>query len=185
MQAVAQREMDPGMNAEGSLQEMFEEHYSLVLNSAYRITGSLADAEDVLQTVFMRLARQTDLPRKGEDSRRYLRRAAVNTALDIIRRRKTGRRVPFESFEETLPGNHAARPDSLRSELELRAWLREALAGMNPRSAEVFTLKHLEGYSNREIAESLKTSPGVIAVTLHRTRLRLQKEIQAFLGEKP
>ena len=182
MQALAQ--LDPCMEATAGLQEMFEQHYSLVLDSAYRVTGSRADAEDVLQTVFMRMVKKTNLPQLGDDSRRYLKRAAVNAALDVIRHRKVNRKVSLDSFEENLPGSNTPQPDRLYSESELKTWLRQALAKMNQRSAEVFALKHFEGYSNQEIAETLDTSPGVIAVTLHRTRSRLQSEIQAFLGGK-
>ena len=180
MQALAQ--LDSSMVATGALQEMFEKHYSLILDSAYRVTGSFADAEDVLQTVFMRLVKKTRLPEVGDDSRRYLKRAAVNAALDVIRKRKVDRKVPIDSFEDNFPGSNSPQPDRLYSESELRSWLRRALAKMNPRSAEVFALKHFEGYSNQEIAETLETSPGVVAVTLHRTRSRLQSEIQDFLG---
>lgn len=180
MQALAQ--LKPSMVAIGALQEMFEKHCSMVLDSAYRVTGSLADAEDVLQTVFMRLMNKTNLPDAGDDSRRYLRRAAVNAALDVIRHRKTDRKIPLELFQDNYFESDNPQPDRLYSESELRTWLRQALAKMNPRSAEIFALKHFEGYSNQEIAEILATSPSVIAVTLHRTRSRLQSEIQTFLG---
>ena len=180
MQALAQ--LDPCMEAIEALQEMFEKHYSLVLDSAYRLTGSYADAEDVLQTVFMRLVKKTNLPELGNDSRRYLKRAAVNAALDVIRHRKVDRRVPLDSFQDNLPGRGTPQPDRLYSDSELRTWLREALVKMNPRAAESCALKYFEGYSNQEIAKSLDTTPGVIAVTLHRTRSQLQSEIQVFLG---
>jgi RNA polymerase sigma-70 factor (ECF subfamily) len=111
-----------------------------------------------------------------------LRRAAVNAALDVIRHRKTDRKVPLDLFQDNYFESDNPQPDRLYSESELRTWLRQALAKMNPRSAEIFALKHFEGYSNQEIAEILATSPSVIAVTLHRTRSRLQSEIQTFLG---
>jgi RNA polymerase sigma factor (sigma-70 family) len=62
--------------------------------------------------------------------------------------------------------------------------LRSALARLNPKAAEVFVLKFLEGYSNQEIADILGTTAGTIAVTIHRTRSRLQAEMQPFLGGK-
>ena len=52
-----------------------------------------------------------------------------------------------------------------------------ALSRLNPRAAEVFALRYFEGLDNREIARILGTSWSSVAVTLHRTRVRLRKEI--------
>jgi RNA polymerase sigma-70 factor (ECF subfamily) len=51
---------------------------------------------------------------------------------------------------------------------------------MNPKWAEMFVLRFIEEYSNREIAVAMNTSPAVVAVILHRTRSQLKKDIQAL-----
>jgi RNA polymerase sigma-70 factor (ECF subfamily) len=56
--------------------------------------------------------------------------------------------------------------------------LRHALARLNPRWAEMFVLRFIEDYSNREVAAIMKTSPAVVAVVLHRTRALLKKDFQ-------
>ncbi len=48
----------------------------------------------------------------------------------------------------------------------------------------MFALRYFEGLGNREIAELLGTSQGVVAVLLHRTRARLRKELAALLGDR-
>ena len=53
---------------------------------------------------------------------------------------------------------------------------------LNPRIAEMFSLRFFEGKDNPEIARLLKTTPGTVAVTLSRTRDRLEKEYRAYLG---
>ncbi|MEJ7617640.1 MAG: sigma-70 family RNA polymerase sigma factor, partial [Pyrinomonadaceae bacterium] len=58
---------------------------------------------------------------------------------------------------------------------------RAAIPRLGERAAEVFTLRYLEGYDNREIAELIGTSQMVVAVTLHRSRSRLRKEIGKYL----
>ena len=63
---------------------------------------------------------------------------------------------------------------------ELRDWLRHALARLNPRWAEMFVLRFIEDYSNREIAGIMKTSPAVVAVVLHRTRTLLKKDFKGL-----
>ena len=53
---------------------------------------------------------------------------------------------------------------------------------LNPRIAQMFALRFFEGKDNPEIARLLNTTPGTVAVTLSRTRDRLQKEYVAYMG---
>ena len=62
--------------------------------------------------------------------------------------------------------------------------LREGLGQLNPRAAEAFVLRYLEGMSNGEVAATLGTSAPVVAVTLHRARRTLQKHIEKTVGEQ-
>src|SRR5207244_9297800 len=73
-------------------------------------------------------------------------------------------------------------PDRVHGSGEIREWLRGALVRLNPRIAEMFAMRFFEGKDNPEIARLLNTTPGTVAVTLSRTRDRLQKEYQAYLG---
>ena len=60
---------------------------------------------------------------------------------------------------------------------DLQKHLRAALGTLPERSAEVFVLRHFEGHRNPEIAKMLGMSQVVVAVTLHRARKALQKEL--------
>jgi len=157
------------------LEQVFVEHKDLVFKAAYRITGNPGDAEDALQTVFLRLVRQTVWP-DISNMPAYLRRSAVNAALDILRRRKESQM--FSLDDDPDPVESVSVATAGRS-LELRDWLRQALARLNPRWAEMFVLRFMEDYSNREIAGMMKTSPAVVAVVLHRTRTQLKKDFKA------
>jgi RNA polymerase sigma-70 factor, ECF subfamily len=139
------------------------------------VTGNMADAEDVLQTVFTRLAAAA--PESFEHVEAYLRRAAVNAALDLLRRRGRENRVPLEDgvLETTGPGS------SGQENAELRQALRLALARIRPHSAEMFVLRYVEGLDNPEIARLLNTSTAVVAVTLFRIRGQLQRELRELM----
>ena len=63
-----------------ALEEMYREHHIMVFRTAHRITGNAADAEDVLQTVFLRMARRDESADAIEHPENYLRRAAVHAA---------------------------------------------------------------------------------------------------------
>jgi RNA polymerase sigma-70 factor (ECF subfamily) len=153
-------------------ERVFRVHHSLVFGTAYRITGNAADAEDVSQTVFLRLFRREPFGDVLENEESYLRRAAINAALDVIRSRQTDRTM--ELFD--LPDEPAH--DDPR---ELRQALGRALAQLKPRPAEIFTLRFIEGFSNPQIARMLGISQVLVAVIVHRTRQRLRKELSAHL----
>jgi RNA polymerase sigma-70 factor (ECF subfamily) len=87
--------------------------------------------------------------------------------------------VPIESADE-LQSNSNLSPERVFSSLEIQNWLRRELATLNPRAAEMFALRYLEGLGNPEIAQMMNTSQAVVAVTLHRTRARLKKHLRAF-----
>lgn len=180
MQAATMKEQ-PHADPEG-LEKLFLDHNRRVFQAAYRITGNAADAEDVLQTVFLRLVRQGARPDPTSLPASYFHLAAVNGALDVVRGRATSRTTPIEDVEERLADAPGLRPDRRHGGTEMRERLRLALGRMNPKSAEVFALRYLEGYSNLEIARMLRKPQALIAVTLHRVRRRLRDEIRPIDG---
>jgi RNA polymerase sigma-70 factor (ECF subfamily) len=169
----------PDAAADDGVAELFRDHHDRVLRIAWRITGNASDAEDVLQTVFLRIMRREDPPLRKDDAASYLHRAATNASLDLLRRRKAARSEPIENaerFTDKSPG-----PGTLQDGAEVRDRVRAALAGLNPRAAEMFVLRYFDGYGNREIARLLNTSWSTVAVTLHRTRAKLQKDLKGEL----
>jgi RNA polymerase sigma-70 factor (ECF subfamily) len=160
-------------------ERIFNENHALVYRVAYRITGSNEDAEDVLQTLFLRLLRREVLPDMERNPKAYMHRAAINIALDIVKGRS--RHVLTANLEDQIHDGttSAARMPAFR----VQDWLREALGELNPRAAEIFVLKHVEGYDNAEIAQMLGTSRGTVAVLLFRARARLKKSVRKRLGE--
>ncbi len=182
VEAAALRETLPEPPEPEKLENIFREHHARIFRAAYRITGSATDAEDVLQTVFLRLLRLERGGALSENPWSYLHRAAVNAAFDVVRNRRTWKTTPIEEIEhearDSSPG-----PDRRREDRELGTRVREALADLSPRMAEIFALRYFEGYENHEIARMLRTSKSTVAVLLHRARGRLKKEMHSFLGE--
>src|ERR1051325_3308861 len=69
-------------------ERLFREHSGLIYRTARRVTGSPDDAEDVLQTIFLRLLRREIPPDLQKNPKGYLYRAAVNLSLDVVRSRQ-------------------------------------------------------------------------------------------------
>jgi RNA polymerase sigma-70 factor (ECF subfamily) len=160
------------------LEKAFREHHIRVFRAAWRITGNAPDAEDILQTVFLRLAQKGDLA--AENASSYLYRAAVNASIDLLRGRRGG--ATLEEADRSL--RSVDTPERARESGEIREWLRQALATLPAQAAEMFALRFLEGHGNKEIARMLGVSRMRVGVVLHRTRHRLQQELRQR-GSKP
>lgn len=148
--------------------DLYERYSDMVFKTALRVTGNRDDAEDVLQTVFMRILRREDAldPMKAPEG--YLRRSAANAAVDVVRRRQVWKQ---DSISET--------PDRLhqQSSEELKQRLRQAISTLEGRDAEMFVLRYIDGLSNGELAELYGLEKTSVAVRLHRIRQGLQEEI--------
>jgi RNA polymerase sigma-70 factor (ECF subfamily) len=148
---------------------LYERHYEAVFRTALRVTGRPADAEDVLQTVFLRLLSGSEHEEATRRPAAYFRRAAVNASVDVLRRRT----VRAETlYDDAAP--HAA----VESELLLKEQLRRAIAALDTDDATLFVLRYVEGLSNQELADMFQLEKNNVAVRLHRIRMRLQAAME-------
>jgi RNA polymerase sigma-70 factor (ECF subfamily) len=155
-------------------EDLFQMHSQLLYRTAYSLLDNPADAEDVLQTIFLRLLRNGLPAGFHRNPKGYLYRAAVNAALDTIRARKRHENTdgaPFETFDV----------DSVE---EQHHRLAEALAEMDPQAAEILVLKYVHSYKDADIAKVIGTSRGAIAMRLLRSRSKLKKLMRDLSGEK-
>ena len=162
-----------GVPLSQEFEQIFREHSRLIYRTAYGVTGSVEDAQDILQTIFLRLLRRDLPPHLRKNPKGYLYRAAVNLSLDVVRKRN--RRV-FVGEEEclTIP---APLPDTSDDKIHKRLY--EAIAALSSKTAQVVILRYLHDYSDAQIAKLLGTSRTTVAVRLFRARARLKK----LLGE--
>lgn len=159
-------------------ERLYREHATFVYRTAFRITRNAEEAEDILQTIFLRLLRRESSPDLQKHPRAYLYRAAVNAALDTIEsRRNRSETADVRGIEAIL---HS--PDSSAKE-KLHEQLHKAIAELSPGSAEVLILRYMHNYSDAAIAKMLGKSRGVVAVTLYRARARLKKLIRQSPGD--
>lgn len=149
-------------------ERIVRDHGPLVFGAAWRILGHAADAEDVVQEVFIEAnrIRQTRTVRHWPG---LLRRLAACRALDRLRQRKTF--SPLDGFALT---DTAPNPEEIAIGRELAERLRQSLAQLPPREATVFCLRYLEDLPNQKIAEALNIRPGAVAVALHKARAKLE-----------
>jgi RNA polymerase sigma-70 factor (ECF subfamily) len=159
----------------------FREHERHVWGLAYRMTGSAADADDVVQETFAR-ALEHPPARLDVPLRPWLTHVALNVARDTLRRRKRRRYVGpwLPSPVETEDADEATGDaDTLHAVgTEARYDLREsasyaflvALEALSPQQRAVLLLRDVLDYSVREAAETLALSESNVKTTHHRAR---------------
>jgi RNA polymerase sigma-70 factor (ECF subfamily) len=140
------------------------EHGPMAFQAAWRILGHLQDTEDAVQEAFLEAFR----PYGRSEVRNwagFLRTAAACRALDRLRQRRPAGPLPPE-----LTSPAGERPDQLAQAKELADWLRNSIALLPERQAEVISLRYFGELSNAEIASALDITHEAVAVALHKAR---------------
>lgn len=151
--------------------DYLERYQAIVFRTAWRLTGSREDAEDVAQEVFLKLHHHMERLPEDSDVAKWLYRVTVNQSLDLRRRRRA---MAGEAVLEGLgDGKQTALEQAEFSEQ------RERLARWIPRLAEgeraALVLRDLEGLSTREAAEILGVSEETVRTSVHRAKEKLRR----------
>jgi RNA polymerase sigma-70 factor (ECF subfamily) len=144
------------------------EHGPRVFATAWRILGQAADAEDVVQEVFLEVHRLWRT-RPVHNWSGLLSRLAACRALDNLRRRKPA--VSLDGL--VLPGSRDD-PEETAVNRELVERLRQAVAQLPPQEATVFCMRYFDEVPNHAIAAALDISPGAVGAALHKARGKLE-----------
>lgn len=152
-----------------ALGDLYRRHADDVLATAYRLSGSVSEAEDILQDVFVGLPRALEKYSEEERFGGWLNRVTVRTALMRLRSRRRRLEQPLETV--------APRADHQIDPLD-RLEAANAVAALPESLRLVFVLKEIEGYSHDEVGELLGISPNASAVRLARAWTRLRKELK-------
>jgi len=164
------------------VEQLFDENRRFLWGISYRMTGSAADADDIVQDTFVR-AMERPPQRTSEPLRPWLVKVALNLSRDVLRRRKRREYVgpwlpsPIDTSDETAPPSHEPTIDG-RETLEARYDLLEsvslaflvALEQLTPRQRAVLLLRDVFDYSVRETADALDLSEANVKTTHHRAR---------------
>ena len=163
---------------EDPLDRLMAERGTHLLHAAIALTGSRAEAEDLLQAAVERLLRRR---RPVDDLEAYLRRILYNLAADGWRRRGTWLRA-----RSRAPARAAdlIEPDPLTT-VDLRDALFRALRQLSPRQRTVVVLRYWEQLTQAETAELLGCSEGNVKAVTSRGLSRLRELTAAWQDPQP
>jgi RNA polymerase sigma-70 factor (ECF subfamily) len=139
-----------------------------LFSAAFRITGSVEDAMDATQNAFVNAYEKLHTFDPTYRFFSWIYRIAVNQSLNLVDRRKN----QTELVEDTPA--ESSGPAEIFDSTEARGHLKKALLNLEPNYRTVIVLKHLEGFSYREIGELLEIPEKTVKSRLFTARQRLR-----------
>ncbi len=149
----------------------FARHRDLLFTLSYEITGSVADAEDVVQESYLRWAALNDAERaQVVNKRAYLARIATRQALNRVRSRTRLREEYVGPWlpEPLLTGPDIADDVVLADSVSMAMML--VMQSLGPDERAVFVLHEVFGFAHDEIAQAIGKSPAAVRQIAHRAR---------------
>ncbi|MEQ9424924.1 MAG: RNA polymerase sigma-70 factor [Cyclobacteriaceae bacterium] len=152
--------------------KVFEANYSHLVNTSYRIVGSVAAAEDIVQDVFMKLWHNRKTISIHSSVKSYLQKAAINSSLNYIR--KSDRHLDLKAEHEP----HVSGPEEELYEKELREKINSGLQKLAPQCRLVFSLSRYDGLTNTQIADQLGISKKTVENQIYRALQVLRDQLK-------
>jgi RNA polymerase sigma-70 factor (ECF subfamily) len=167
-----------------AFEQILIRHERRVLTLAWRLLGTMEDAEDAAQEVFLRAFRYLHRFDPRRPITPWLARMTVNVARDLRRKRQRVRMVSAELPDEDLLsiGTQEPTPYSNLAMDERRQMLWHALSRLPEKEQAAIVLRDLEGFSTREVAEVLESSETTVRSQISSARLKLRKMIGRMKG---
>jgi RNA polymerase sigma-70 factor, ECF subfamily len=157
----------------GAFEEVYRLHAGRLYSVAFRMLGNAADAEDMLQEIFLTAHRKLSSFRGDSALGTWLYRLAVNLCLDHLRSR-TGRALQVTDSLDDEPGLSDVGSRGLANQTVTKMDIERALAQLPEGCRTAFVLHDVEGLEHREVAEIMGIAEGTSKSQVHKARLRLR-----------
>ena len=154
-----------------AFEELYRAHAGKLFSVACRMVGNPADAEDLLQEIFLSAHRKLDGFRGDSALGTWLYRLATNHCLDHLRSRAARMNQVTDTLDDE-PGQAAGR--SLAEQTVTKMDLERALARLPEGCRAAFALHDVQGLEHREVAEVLGVAEGTSKSQVHKARQRLR-----------
>lgn len=168
---------------------LVERHSRAVFRLAHRMTGSAADAEDVVQETFLRAYRQLGRFESRANFGTWLHRIAVNCSIDLIRARRH-RESGYDAQDLELMGTEmdtsdlsGTSPERLMLSTEVHDRVSAAMSALSHMERAAFTLRHFEGRSIEEISTALGLKTNAAKHSIFRAVKKMRVALEPLVRE--
>ena len=175
---------------EGSLwafERLVHKYDKRVLSLAFQLVGNRQDAEDVYQEAFMKVYNKINRFRFESDFYTWLYRIVVNCAISYRKKRNRERHRSIEEAAEKetgwyrIPADPKLGPDDLIDTTEIREQIQSSMEALPLMQRVVFTLRFLQDFKIREIAQIIGCSEGTVKNYLFRSTQKMRMHLLAYI----
>lgn len=155
--------------------KLYEVYYVPVFRYIYFRIRKKEDAQDLIQTVFIKAYQSIDKYKDlGNDPLAYFFTISRNTVIDYLRKKKELNLYDFIEIEAQEKDN----PEEITGKVELEEVVKKAIASLNEDQREVILLKFMAGLLNNEIAKQMGKSEDSIRQIQHRALKSLKGKLK-------
>lgn len=155
----------------GAFEDLYRQHSTRLYNLAFRMVGNAADAEDLVQDIFLTVYRKLESFRGASALGTWLYRLGMNVCLDRLRSKAARQDQATDMLDERLGSTHI--PSALAG--VSRIDLERAIASLPEGSRAAFLLHDVEGFDHTEVGQLLGVAEGTSKSQVHKARLRIRE----------
>jgi len=163
-----------------AFESLMRHHERLVLMTAFRLLGSLPDAQDVSQEVFLKLYRNLGKVEASGNLAGWLYRVTANACYDVRRRKRPERPVEFAG-ELRASGSD---PQQAVAEAERRRALEISLRMLPEKERAALVLRDLEGLSTEAVARALGSSEATVRSQISKARVKVRGVVERYFRSR-
>ena len=141
---------------------------------AYRIVNERAEAEDVVQEVFIKFWKNREHAHQISNVEAWCIRATKNLSIDKLRSKHRRTEAMPETFEVR---DHSPTPHGQAEKNDVFSQVKKLLAKLPEKQRMVMQLRDIEGFTYQEVADALDISIDQVKVNIYRARIALRKEL--------
>ena len=169
---------------------LVERHSRRLFRLAYRMTGNEQDAEEIVQDALVRAYRRLDRFEQRSNFGTWVYRICANCALDRMRKQRSEdshRQIANDPADDTAgpletAASDAPGPDRLAISGELGAGVRAAMNSLSATERAAFVMRHVDGHSIEEIAETLGLNIGATKNSVFRAVQKLRRHLEPLVS---
>jgi RNA polymerase sigma-70 factor (ECF subfamily) len=163
-----------------AFEQIMRQYERMVLGTALRLLGSLSDAQDASQEVFLKLYRNLGKVESSDAFPGWLYRVTVNACHDLRRRRRAS--VPMADAGD--PASGEADPQQQTAARERRRVLELSLRMLSEKEREALVLRDLEGLSTEEVARVLGSSEATVRSQISKARVKMKDFVERYFRRR-
>jgi RNA polymerase sigma-70 factor (ECF subfamily) len=166
-----------GRGDQAAFRTLLDRHARYLFGVAHAMSGSAADAEDLVQETLVGALTSAGKFRGESSVRTWLVRILINRVRMWRRSRKS------RGLDETMSvtGSLASASAPVAGAVDAKLDLTQMLAQLTPEHRQVIILRELQGMSYEEMAQALDVPRGTVESRLHRARDELRKRFKGYL----